>query len=419
MKKIKLFFLKSILFVTISISAQDFVNVPNVNFKNTLLVNTQINKNNDGEISVEEAKSFSGKLDVSNKRINDLTGIEAFVNIAELDCSVNKITSLDISSLIKLRTFICTDNKIKFIDLSKNVKLETLIINKNELAALNTDNLTELKKIDCSENVQNIWVLLNNLKRLGKIDVSKNEKLEILYAYDNNTIELILPVNSALKELVYINNRTDEIDLSNQKMLEKVKITFTGAKDIKLPKNAANLSDLNVSYNNLKTLNISNLKGLKKLNCNYNELVSLNLKNGANSLIESLSVEGNPNLTCIQVDSDNAAIELQKIVQFISSSQGFTMNFTMSENCNTTLSVNINEEPTADTFSVYPNPVNEVLNIETNGAVKNIIVYSIQGVKMYEGTDLAINTVNFLSGIYIIEVISEKGKHGVKKFIKN
>ena len=55
------------------------------------------------------------KLDLSFKQINDILNLDKFCNLTELNCNVNKITSLDNlpNSLTKIN---CSDNKIKNLD---------------------------------------------------------------------------------------------------------------------------------------------------------------------------------------------------------------------------------------------------------------------------------------------------------------
>ncbi|MEX0996513.1 MAG: T9SS type A sorting domain-containing protein [Flavobacteriaceae bacterium] len=59
-------------------------------------------------------------------------------------------------------------------------------------------------------------------------------------------------------------------------------------------------------------------------------------------------------------------------------------------------------------FKVYPNPVKDVLNIQSNEAVSNVAVYNVLGQKVYSNNPNAISpTVNmstFKSGIYFVEV---------------
>ncbi len=46
-------------------------------------------------------------LDVSNKEISDLTGIEAFTALTYLNCNSNKLTSLDVSANTALTELLC------------------------------------------------------------------------------------------------------------------------------------------------------------------------------------------------------------------------------------------------------------------------------------------------------------------------
>ena len=55
----------------------------------------------DGQILTAVAQSFSN-LFVSGINISDLTGIEDFVNLTELQCSDNNLTSLNVSTLTAL-----------------------------------------------------------------------------------------------------------------------------------------------------------------------------------------------------------------------------------------------------------------------------------------------------------------------------
>jgi len=83
--KNKLFTLASLMMLG-SVLAQDqepIVNIPDLTFKAYLVFNPEINTNGDTEIQVSEAEAFTGEIDVSQKNISDLTGIEAFVNIRD------------------------------------------------------------------------------------------------------------------------------------------------------------------------------------------------------------------------------------------------------------------------------------------------------------------------------------------------
>ena len=63
------------------------------------LIENGLDTNGDGIISTTEAEKRK-YLNVSGYGISDMTGIEAFVNLDSLDCSDNKLTTLDISNNI-------------------------------------------------------------------------------------------------------------------------------------------------------------------------------------------------------------------------------------------------------------------------------------------------------------------------------
>src|SRR5690554_2379223 len=113
----------------LSVHAQDIVHIPDANFKAALLNNHTIDTNDDSEIQVSEAESYTGNINVSDKGISDLTGIEAFIALAELDCGSNNLSNLDVSNNVALEKLHCGYNKISNLDVSRNKALESLNCN--------------------------------------------------------------------------------------------------------------------------------------------------------------------------------------------------------------------------------------------------------------------------------------------------
>ena len=56
-------------------------------------------------------------------KINDLSGIEGFVNLRYLNAFNNNLTSVDLSNNLELLDISLGDNKLTEIDISKNLKL--------------------------------------------------------------------------------------------------------------------------------------------------------------------------------------------------------------------------------------------------------------------------------------------------------
>jgi hypothetical protein len=147
MKKILLLFL-----LICSISNAQIVNIPDANFKNTLLSNSAINTNNNAEIELSEALSVTN-LNVSSSSIANLTGISSFSNLQILDCSHNDLTFLDVSALTNLTKLVCSFNQISnAFDFSSNPSLTYLDCNNNVISGINFSSLVSLQWMDCSYN---------------------------------------------------------------------------------------------------------------------------------------------------------------------------------------------------------------------------------------------------------------------------
>lgn len=81
-----------------------------------------------------------------------------------------------------------------------------------------------------------------------------------------------------------------------------------------------------------------------------------------------------------------------------------------------TSSLSVGKITTVD-FSVYPNPANDVLNIQTNETIKQVTVYNMQGRKLIQEASSVLNITSLSSGVYLVELQTTNGTSSVK-FIK-
>ena len=116
------------------------VNIPDANFKAYLIGNSLINTNGDTEIQLSEANAFNGTINCNSLNISNLTGIEAFTDITELDCGNNQLTNLDLSNNLALTELICSGNQLTNLDLSQNTALKKLNCGGNQLESLDLRN---------------------------------------------------------------------------------------------------------------------------------------------------------------------------------------------------------------------------------------------------------------------------------------
>jgi hypothetical protein len=153
------------------------VNIPDANFKAYLVGNTSINTTPDTEIDVSEAQAYSGSINCANLSISNMTGIEAFTAITNLNCTDNQITSidlsqnlaltylsvynnnltsLDVSQISSLNRLWCMFNPITSLDLSQNSNLVFLQANNCSLTSLNLANGNNTNFIGASSNNNNL-----------------------------------------------------------------------------------------------------------------------------------------------------------------------------------------------------------------------------------------------------------------------
>lgn len=168
------------------------------------------------------------ELDLSNKDIASLKGLEYFSALKTLKCSGNKLTELDITNNVVLETLYCGSNQLPALDITKNVALKVLDCNNNKLAVLDLTKTTLLESLNCVEN------------QLLTLDLSANTKLTNMECSKNNISALDLSKNTLLTQLACSVNKLTTLDLSLNLALEK----------------------LNCESNQLTTLDISMLTSL-------------------------------------------------------------------------------------------------------------------------------------------------------------
>lgn len=229
----------------------------------------KVDTNNDGVIQEIEVLPIY-KLDVNGALINDLTGINRFVNLTELNCSNNNLQYLNIEGLGNLTVLDCSFNLLNNINLSSLINLTDLSINNNLLGSLQLNTLINLQTLNCSNN------------SLSSINVSNLTNLET-FLCSNNQIELL--------------------NLNN----------------------LAALTILDCSSNLLTLLNLVNSVLLDQINCSNNVLNSLYIKNGSNESV--LDFSNNSSLTTICSD-DSQAAQVQSLITLY----GYA-NCTNSSNC--------------------------------------------------------------------------------------
>lgn len=198
MKKIIITFLVFPFFMNAQVS------IPDMNFENELIsqgIDTDGIVN--GQISIIDAEAKTGTLNLDNKGISNLTGIEAFINIVQLRFDDNNVSSFDISALTGLTQIRCANNSLTAIDVSNNTGLTIMEIQNNLIETIDLSANTALSILRCNNN------------NLMSLNVSNNMLLSNLRCNVNNIASLDLSLNTILTELRCQNNNLSVLNVKN------------------------------------------------------------------------------------------------------------------------------------------------------------------------------------------------------------
>mgnify|MGYP000927943165 CR=1 FL=1 len=235
-------------------------------------VRTELGKGASDPILDTEVASVTS-LNVSNKDITSLAGIEHFTYLNELNCNNNQLMALDVSSNTALTHLYCYSNQLTALDVSSNTPLTMLYCYNNQLTELDVSSNTALTHLYCGNN------------QLTALDVSSNTALIDLACYNNQLTALDVRSNTALIDLYCNNNQLTALDVSS---------------------NTA-LTSLDCYDNQLTALDVRSNTALTSLDCYDNQLTALDVR--SNTALTSL-VCSNNQLTALDVSSNTALIDL-------------------------------------------------------------------------------------------------------------
>lgn len=184
----------------------DPAHFPDANFLK--YVEKIIDTDHSGTLSQEERNATV--IYVLGMGIKDLTGIEFFPELENLDCSENQLTQLDVSKNPKLKRLVCYENKLTSLDVSGNTNLTELHCYTNQLTSLNLGENANLDILNCVVNRltsldlsgnANLTRLACSSNLLTSLDVSNNPTLILLDCERNLLTSLNVSKNTELDTL--------------------------------------------------------------------------------------------------------------------------------------------------------------------------------------------------------------------------
>ncbi|GGH36993.1 MopE-related protein [Mangrovimonas yunxiaonensis] len=410
----------------------EHVYIPDPNFEQALV---DLGIDSDGIVNTwllrNDAEATTGHLGISGKNISDLTGIEAFVNITELQAGENQLTSIDVSQNVLLEKIWVYYNQLTELDLSSNTLMErvsaggnqlssinlaglnqvdTLLLWQNQLTQLDVSDLANLVSLDARENqLTNLDTTGNPLletlhignNNLATLNLSNNVNLMYLYVHQNNLEELDILSNVDLLNLAAGQNNIDQLDISVNQSLEYLNASYndglklitaatgspsllhldlssTGLSNFN-PTLYPNLESLLLDDNNLTRLNTGNIPNIQLLSVHHNMIDDMDLSSNSqlvslyvyNNQLEILNVQNGNNVNLLQFDATNnllTCIMADSNDNTQAPYNGWLMDLGV------TLSLDCGNEPDV---VLIPDPNFEQalidLNIDSNGLTGNIL----------------------------------------------
>lgn len=347
-------------------------------------------------------------IDVSNKNISNLQGVEFLTKLTSLSCNQTNITALDVSALTALENLSCAYcTRLTSLNLyydytygySHNTVMKTLNVSGTKLTELNLDYFWHLENFSCSG--------CTSLKRLSMKNNEALETLTIRGMYGSE-LEYLDISGSAMKTIDCSNNQLTElstfrcysletIDCSNNKLdflnigllydnydekpkvLKSVNVSNNQLTQLILPDECPALETLNISNNQLTELpDLSTFAALEELNCEDNAITN------------TLSIVNIPTLQTLKTEGNDL-----QVLNVVNCSALTTVTFTPTAMTALILNNTAITELTKHgglfyTLNILNNPYLEALDLSSN----SISTFSISNCPVLKTLNLSGNPLN-------------------------
>ena len=409
-------------------------------------------------------------LNVSNYNIADLTGIEDFIALINLNCFDNQLTSLDVSNNTALTGLSCSNNQLTSLDVSNSTALTELYCTfNNQLTSLDVSNNTALTELYCRSN------------QLTSLDVSNNTALTILWCYENQLTSLDVSNNNALTALDCGDNQLTSLDVRNGNNTNFTNFYSTNNPDLICifvddasysTTNWADIDPASTFVNNeaecdaitppandlcIDAIDIDDItlphSGSTVLASSFDapecEFVYpdtpgvwyvATIPNGENYMVTidtfgssydtTLSILTGDcfDLVCLISNDDSSGTIQSEVVFEALSGNTYYIYVSGYEEASGEYILNAAAEQLAindniiEGFSYYPNPSTGTINLSAIDNIEKVTIYNLLGQKVIDkninATSSILNIASLNTGAYLMQVTSE-GKKAIYKILKN
>ncbi len=156
-------------------------NFPDANFRNWIKSQYY---GSDGVLTAEEIASVK-TMNIYDKYIESLQGIEFFTALTNLQCQRNRLTALDVSKNTALTTLSAFDNQLTSLNVNGCTALTDLSCSGNQIASLSVAGCTALTNLTCYSN-QIKGTAMDSL--IMSLPVVSSGKINVLYYKDEANV---------------------------------------------------------------------------------------------------------------------------------------------------------------------------------------------------------------------------------------
>lgn len=236
-------------------------------------------------------------LDVSNRSIADLTGIEDFVALIDLNVSNNMLTSLELNNNTSLEILDCSMNQIENLNFTTNLALSSVLCSNNNLTRLNVENGNNaaLTLFDTTEN-PNLYCITIDDAIVGAVPATWQKDDIATYNGDceNNRFTIIPDAffEQALIDLGYDDIIDNQVLTATIEQVLTLNVSNESISDLTGIRDFKSLVELDCSDNFLQELDVSGMLFLERLNCSLNYLLTTdsNAANGVFNITDTMAL---------------------------------------------------------------------------------------------------------------------------------
>jgi hypothetical protein len=343
-------------------------------------------------------------IDSFSETYPNCTGSALFLDINGQNSNITNLNGLSqLTSIVRFGIYYSNIQDLSGLDHITDVYSGIFILGNNDLVSLNG---------------------LNSLQTVGdRLRVVLNSELLSLEGLEGLTEiggELGIELNGQLQSLSGLNNleRVGE----TLKILSNPNLTSLGGLE-SLQEVGALAEDEFYLYNNPLIENLAGLENLQRVNGTLNLKANSGLNSidqllGLQAVSTEINFQSNGLLSFCAIDVicsnlENIGVELV----FENNATGCSSRQEVEDSCRP---LSTSEVRLQDKINVFPNPVSDVLYVQTSEGVifEKAVLYTIMGEQLFFTSEETINFSQLSAGIYFAEVTTNHGS-ATKKIVKD